>query len=178
MGCNLPSGSSRVAAIAALASVVFLMACFTYSTSVTLESVRTDSPALSAIEIAEATALVESVATQSGLEALAIYSEWERKAAGDAQSLYRPLASYRKPEKMLPSRSETREGSWAQVWVTVEERRDHRGLRVIIRDLTNDEATEFTSALEREIERVLGERFESYEVVVERGRVGPHFYAP
>ena len=93
-------------------------------------------------------------------------------------SPYRPVAVYVKSEQMFPSRSEVSEGSSARVRLVLEERRDSRGLRVIIRDLTNDEATQFTSSLERKITAALKGRFKSYEVAVQRSRVGPHFYAP
>ena len=118
------------------------------------------------------------MAVRSGMEASAIDLEGTQRAAESEQSPYRPLAVFVKASRALPSRAKTRKGADAQVRLVVEERRDHRGLRVIIRDLTNSEATEFTRTLEGEIERVLQERLESYEVAVQRGRVGPHFYAP
>lgn len=123
--------------------------------------------------------LIAGVAAKFDLVLSAIDIEGFRRAAeNEPGSSFRPIAVYVKPAKTFPSRSETREGSSAQVYLIVEERIDSAGLQVLIHDLTNDEVTQFTSDLEGDVAKALKGHFQSYEVSIQRLRVGPHFYAP
>jgi hypothetical protein len=121
--------------------------------------------------VARARAVVASVAESFGMEPSEIDLEGMRRSARDEGSEYRPVAIFRNTY-----RSSVRDSG--RIILVLEEHRDEDRVIVIIRDLRQDDATEFTEAIEQEIVKRLTAESGSENVRVQRGKVGRSLYAP
>lgn len=156
-----------------------LAGCATYSSTLSVDAPASHPRRLSKNEIEGAVQIVGEIASKHGLQSSAIALEGSRRATrDDASTPHLPIAVYMKSEKMFPDRADIQDGSSASIRLLLERRKDGRGLRVVIHDLTNDEATLFTNALTKSLTTALQDRFRSYELTVRTNRVAKHFYAP